>query len=172
MTEPSSPAARKVDHTRVEMTQVVMPQATNPLGNAFGGQIMAWVDICAAVAAGRLCRTPVVTASIDAVHFLSPVRLGHVVILRAQVNATFQTSMECGVSVFAEDPLTGEVHKAAKAYATFVSLDADGKPQPVPELILESGEDQRRAADAAKRRAHRLEIRREENKKRAAREAV
>lgn len=167
MKQPVATDARQVSHTCVEMTQVVMPQATNPLGNAFGGQIMAWIDICAAVAAGRLCRAPVVTASIDAVHFISPVRLGHVVILKGQVNATFQTSMECGVSVFAEDPLTGDVHKAAKAYATFVSLDADGRPQPVPDLILTSDEDRRRARDATARREHRLKIRREENAKRA-----
>lgn len=169
MNEQSAFAARHVSHTRVEMTQVVMPQATNPLGNAFGGQIMAWLDICAAVAAGRLCRTPVVTASIDAVHFIAPVRLGHVVILKGQVNATFQTSMECGVSVFAEDPLTGEVRKAAKAYATFVSLDADGRPQSVPELILDTDEDRRRAEDAQARREYRLRIRREEHVKHTAR---
>lgn len=148
-----------VSHTRVEMTQVVMPTFTNPLGNVFGGQILAWIDICAAVAAGRHCRTPVVTASFDAVHFIAPVKQGHIVVLRGQVNATFHTSMECGVSVYAENPLTGDIHKAARAYATFVSLDDAGHPREVPPLVLESDEDRRRARDAALRREARLEIR-------------
>lgn len=161
MPAPTDPIQRTVARTRVEMTQVVLPQFTNPLGNVFGGQIMAWVDICAAVAAQRHCRSPVVTASIDAVHFIAPIKQGYVVILRGQVNATFHTSMECGVTVIAEDPLTGEVHKAAKAYATFVSLDEGGCPQPVPPLVLESEADKRRAREAERRRAQRLEMRRQ-----------
>lgn len=160
MPSPTNPTERTVALTRVEMTQVVLPQFTNALGGVFGGQIMAWIDICAAVAAQRHCRAQVVTASIDAVHFIAPVKQGHVVILRGQVNASFHRSLECGVTVIAEDPLTGEVHKAAKAYATFVSLDPTGRPQPVPPLLLETDDDKRRAREAELRRARRLEMRR------------
>ena len=160
MPRSKDPIRRTVAGTRVEMTQVVLPQFTNPLGNVFGGQIMAWVDICAAVAAQRHCRSQVVTASIDAIHFIAPIKQGYVVILRGQVNAAFHTSVECGVTVVAEDPVTGEVHKAAKAYATFVSLDEQGCPRPVPPLLLETDEDKRRAREAERRRAQRLEMRR------------
>jgi acyl-CoA hydrolase len=145
-----------VARTRVEMTHHVLPEFTNSLGNVFGGQVVSWIDVCAAVAAQRHCRSVVVTASIDAVEFLLPIKLGHIVILRGQVNATFNTSMECGVSVFSENPLTGEVRKAMKAYATFVALDDYGRPKPVPKLVLDGADDIRRLADAQERRAQRL----------------
>ena len=145
-----------VARSRVEMTQHVLPEFSNSLGNIFGGQVAAWIDICAAIAAQRHCRCVVVTAAIDAIQFILPIKQGHIVILRGQVNATFRTSMECGVSVWSEDPLTGEVKKAMKAYATFVALDDTGKPKPVPPLVLLHDEDRRRADDAAHRRAIRL----------------
>lgn len=148
-----------VARSRVEMTQHVLPEFSNALGNIFGGQVTAWIDICAAIAAQRHCRSVVVTASIDAIQFILPIKQGHIVILRGQVNATFRTSMECGVSVWSEDPLTGEIHKAMKAYATFVALDDAGKPKPVPSLVLLTDEDRRRAEQAAKRRADRLAAR-------------
>lgn len=157
---------RTVARTRVEMTQVVLPQFTNPLGNVFGGQILAWADVCMAVAAQRHCRLPVVTASIDAVHFIEPVKGGDVVILRGQVNAAFKTSMECGVTVLSEDPLTGEVRQAARAYSTFVALDAHGRPAEVPPLVLETEEDRRRAEAAAARRQQRLAMRAAERRHR------
>ena len=145
--------------TRVEMTQVVLPQFANAHGNVFGGQIVSWIDICAAVAAQRHCRNQVVTASIDAVHFIAPVRLGHIVILKGQVNAAFRTSMECGVSVWMENPETGEKARAAKAYATFVSLDQNGNPMLVAQFAPTTNEEKRRAADAFMRRKGRLELR-------------
>lgn len=148
-----------VRHTSVEMTQVVLPQFTNSLGNIFGGQIMAWVDICAAVAAQRHCRSAVVTASIDAIHFISPIKQGHIVIFKSQVNAVFNTSMECGVSVWSENPLTGEVRRAAKAYATFVALDEYGRPKAVPSLRVETDDDKRRCEAAKIRREQRLNLR-------------
>lgn len=160
MSQSDPQSACTVSRSRVEMTQMVLPQFTNPLGNVFGGQIMAWVDICAAVAAQRHCRSQVVTASIDAVHFIAPVKQGYVVVLKGQVNAAFRTSVECGVKIVAENPVTGETHTAAKAYATFVSLDEEGRPLPVPDLILEGPEDIRRAQEATARRAARLEMRR------------
>ena len=151
-----------VARSRVEMTQHVLPEFANSLGNVFGGQVMAWIDICAAIAAQRHCRSVVVTASIDAVQFIEPIKLGHIVILRGQVNATFRTSMECGVSVWSEHPLTGEIRKAVKAYATFVSLDDQGRPHAVPPLVLFDDDDRRRVREAQARRAQRLAVRRPE----------
>jgi acyl-CoA hydrolase len=148
-----------VSRTRVDMTQHVLPQFANSLGNVFGGQVLAWIDICAATAAQRHCRSVVVTASFDAVEFLLPIKLGHIVVLRGQVNATFNTSMECGVAVWSENPLTGEVRKAMRAYTTFVALDEYGKARPVPKLVLETEEDQRRHREAEERRAKRLATR-------------
>ena len=148
-----------VARSRVEMTQHVLPEFSNSLGNIFGGQITAWMDICAAIAAQRHCRSVVVTASIDAIQFMLPIKQGHIVVLRGQVNATFRTSMECGVTVWGENPLTGEVKKAMKAYATFVALDDQGKPMPVPALVLLTSEDRRRADGAAIRRSARLAAR-------------
>lgn len=148
-----------VARSRVEMTQHVLPEFSNSLGNIFGGQVAAWIDVCAAIAAQRHCRSVVVTAAIDAIQFILPIKQGHIVILRGQVNATFKTSMECGVSVWSEDPLSGEVKKAMKAYATFVALDQHGKPTRVPPLVLLTDEDKRRAEGAAHRRAARLALR-------------
>lgn len=152
---------KTVARTRVEMTHVIQPPHTNVHGTAFGGQIMAWIDVCAAVAAARHCQMPVVTASVDAIQFITPIKLGDVVILKGQVNAVFHTSMECGVGVYAENLITGEIVKAASAYATFVAIGAaDGKPQKVPPLILENSEDVRRAKEANTRREQRLANRR------------
>lgn len=150
---------RTVARTRVEMTHIILPQFTNSLGNVFGGQLMSWIDICAAIAAQRHCRGTVVTASIDAVHFIAPVRAGHIVILRGQLNATFRTSMECGVQVSMEDPMTGFSARAAKAYATFVRIHDDGHPMEVPPLALLGDEDHRRDVDARERRRVRLQMR-------------
>jgi acyl-CoA hydrolase len=148
-----------VKATRVEMTQVVLPGNTNALGNVFGGEIMSWVDICGAVAAQRHCRSVVVTASFDEAHFIEPIRQGDVVILRGQVNAVFNTSLEAGILVESEDPLTGERRRAVKAYATYVALDRHGRPQKMPPLTLSTPEDERRFRAAEKRRAHRLKMR-------------
>ncbi len=147
--------------SRVEMTHNVLPEFANALGNVFGGQVVCWIDICAAIAAQRHCRSVVVTASIDAVQFLLPIKLGHIVILRGQVNATFKTSMECGVTVWSENPITGEIRKAMKAYATFVALDDYGRPHTVPQLQLLDDGDHRRAEAAVRRRAERLVARSE-----------
>lgn len=151
--------AGTVRETRVEATHAVMPQSANIHGTAFGGQIVSWIDICAAMAAMRHCKRPVVTASFDAVHFIAPIKLGEAVILKGQVNAVFNTSMECGILVLSENLLTGEVAKAAKAYATFVALGDDGKPCVVPELIMETDEDLRRLKEAKLRRRARLNLR-------------
>ena len=160
--EPEKTKRSAIQQTRVEMTQMVLPQFTNALGHVFGGQMMSWIDICAAVAAQRHCRSQVVTASFDDLHFIAPVKQGHILILRGQVNAAFRTSMECGVSVWMEDPLTGIRKKAAKAYATFVALDEEGHLKPVAPLEPETEEEKRRASQALKRRQDRL-MRRQES---------
>lgn len=147
--------------TQVEMTQIVLPSHTNNHGTIFGGQVAAWCDICAAVSAQRFCRGSVVTASMDQLHFLEPIRKGMVAIFLSQVNQAWRTSMEVGVRVLAEDPMTGERRHCCSAYLTFVALDTEGLPTEVPELDLgEEVEWHRRAKEANIRKAHRLELKR------------
>ncbi len=117
---------------------------------------MQWIDVAAAIAAARHSQSAVVTASMDRLHFLQPVRLGGVVIVQAQVNYAARTSMEVGVRVFSEDPRTRERVQATRAYVTMVAVDDKGKPRVVPPLELETDEDRRRFAAAEQRRAVRL----------------
>jgi acyl-CoA hydrolase len=145
-----------VARTRVELTQLVLPQFTNALGTIFGGQVAAWIDTCAAIAAQRFCRRQVVTASIDELHFLSPIQRGHIAIFRASVNAAWSHSMEVGVRVEGEDPLTGVRVHTASAYCTFVALDANGRPTAVPRIATETPDEARRQREAEARRAARL----------------
>lgn len=151
-----SKPAKSVSTSQVIMTQLVLPSHTNALGSVFGGTIMSWIDIAAAIAAQRHSNKEVVTASIDRLDFVAPVYKGWVVNLRASVNFTSRTSMEVGVRVEAENPRTGEIFHTASAYTTFVALGSNGKPAEVPELILESDEDKRRFAEAKQRREDRL----------------
>lgn len=143
----------------VEMTELVLPNDTNYLGNLLGGRLMHWVDIAAALSAmkhsGRVC----VTASVDEINFFEPIKLGHVVKLYAQVNRAFKTSMEIGVKVFREDPLNNTSAHTSTAYLTFVAIDHYGKPLPVPVLEPESGDDKRRFDEALFRREQRLKNR-------------
>lgn len=145
--------------TQVEMTQIVLPSHTNNHGTIFGGQVAAWCDICAAVSAQRFCRGSVVTASMDQLHFLQPIRKGMVAIFLSQVNQAWRTSMEVGVRVLAEDPMTGERKHCCSAYLTFVALDVDGNPTQVPDIDLgNNAEWHRRSREADIRKAHRLEL--------------
>jgi len=161
----SKSEARMVNDSRVEMTEVILPQYTNVIGTVFGGQIVSWIDICAAVSAQRHSRSVVVTASIDSVHFIEPIKQGQIVVLKGQVNAVFKSSMEIGVIVFTESPLTGERCKAVRAYCTFVALDANGKPKQLPDLLLKNDEDVRRHGEAHERRRLRLYHRKIEEKR-------
>lgn len=146
--------------SRVEMTEIVFPNDANPLGNVMGGRIMHWVDICAAVSAGRFARTPVVTASVDKIDFHRPVPVGGVVVLRASVNSTGRTSMEVGVKVWQEDRQSGLRKHVVSAYLTFVSLDPETrKPADVPMVLPKTADEKRRFRDARRRRAQRLELR-------------
>ena len=141
----------------VTMTQLVLPSHANNLGSIFGGVIMSWVDIAAAISAGRHCKKDVVTASIDALHFLAPIYVGWVVELRACLNFVSSKSLEVGVEVDGFEPRSNKRHHTASALLTFVALDEDKTPSLVPELIVETEEEKMRCEEAKKRRAHRLE---------------
>ncbi|MFN3455310.1 MAG: acyl-CoA thioesterase [Pseudobdellovibrio sp.] len=151
--------AKPVTRSQVIMTQLVLPSHTNSIGSIFGGTIMSWIDIAAAIAGQRHSGKEVVTASIDKLDFIAPVKKGWVVNLKASVNFTSRTSMEVGVRVDAENPKTGESFHTASAYLTFVALGSDGKPALVPTLILESDDERRRFNDAQKRRELRIQNR-------------
>jgi acyl-CoA hydrolase len=157
----AAPPASTPRASRVETANVVLPGLTNARGSIFGGMLMQWIDIAGAIAAGRHAQGSVVTASMDRLHFLEPVRLGAVVILQAQVNFAARTSMEVGVRVFVEDLRTRSRVQATRAYLTFVAVDEEGRPRPVPPLELEDDEDRRRFALAARRREERLADRRD-----------
>jgi acyl-CoA hydrolase len=149
------PASR----SHVELTELVMPSHANSHGTAFGGTVMAWIDLAAGMSAMRHARMPVVTASIDQLAFRSPVRIGQIALIRAQVNAVFATSMEVGVEVLTEEPFSGERHLCCEAFLTFVAVGKEGRPLPVPRLRAEGDEEQRREREAATRRAARLQLR-------------
>ena len=159
MSTPHRPAIQPQE-TDVEITQIVLPSNTNNHGTAFGGQMVAWMDICASVSAQRFARRTVVTASMDEIHFLQPVQRGMVVILRSKVNQAWTSSMEIGVRVEAEDPRSGDRVHCCSAYLTFVALNDHGKPHQIP--VLDPGEDlenQRRAREAQARRDARMAAR-------------
>jgi acyl-CoA hydrolase len=143
--------------TRCVMTQIVMPMHTNGVsGVLFGGVMMQWIDVCAGVAAMRHARGAVLTASIDRLDFLSPVRVGEIVVLQAQVNFIARTSMEVGCRVETEDMRTQSRRYVTKAYLTFVAIDEAGRPRAIDRLALDTDEDRRREREAATRRADRL----------------
>ena len=142
----------------VVMTEIVLPSDTNAIGSIFGGKVMSWIDVAAAISAGRHARRAVVTASIDALNFLAPIKLGHIVHIRARVNYVSRTSLEVGVRVDSENPLSGEMTHTATAYTTFVALDDHGRPTPVPKILLETPEDHRRHDEAKKRRESRMRL--------------
>jgi acyl-CoA hydrolase len=139
-----------------ETVHVVLPNDANPLGFVLGGTVMHLVDIAGAVAALRHARVPVVTAAVDDLQFLHPIRVGDLMLLRARVNAAFKTSMEIEVEVFSEEALSGERQLTSRAYLTFVTVAKDGARQPVPPLRCETDEERTRARQAAVRREERL----------------
>jgi len=138
------------------MTQMILPPDANPLNAAFGGKVMEWIDVCGGIAAQRHCRQIVVTASMDDLHFHAPIRVGWIVTLRARVLAAFHTSMEVGVLVTGENPLTGERRLTTSALLTFVALGTNGVKVPVPPLALTTDAERRAFHDAQQRRADRL----------------
>src|SRR5580693_5530025 len=131
-----------------EYSELALPNDANGHGNLLGGRVMHLVDLAGALAAMRHARRPVVTASVDSLHFLHPVRIGQLMILRSSVNRVFRTSMEVGVKVLAEDLLTGEKLHTCSAYLTFVALDEDRRATPVAPVIPETEEEHRRYRQA------------------------
>jgi acyl-CoA hydrolase len=142
--------------SEVVMTQMILPSDTNTLHSAFGGRVMEWMDIAGAISAQRHCRLPVVTASMDELHFHASVQMGWNVTLKARVLAAFRTSLEVGVMVTAENPFSGDKHLTTSALMTFVALSGNGKAAEVPPLLLETAEERRTFEEAKARRAERL----------------
>lgn len=140
--------AKSPSQSAVESRYLIMPHQANPHGTAFGGVIVAWIDMTAAMAAQRHCGREVVTAGIDSLAFKEPVRIGDHVVLRASVNYVSRTSMEVGVRVTREDPYTGEEAVATTAHLTFVALDKNKKPAPAPPIRPETDQEKRRYENA------------------------
>ena len=151
------PSPQPARQSRAETAELLLPSDTNVHGTAFGGKIVQWMDLCSSMAAGRHCRQPVVTVSIDDLHFHAPIRIGEYALLSARVTAAFRTSMEVECVVTAENPTTGEKRLCTSAFLTFVALDARSRPLEVPPLLLETDEERRVFDEAKARRAARLE---------------
>ena len=156
MREVEKMQGKKVSETSVIMVQPMTPQDANQAGNVHGGVIMKLIDMAGAIVAQRHTRTNVVTASVDRIDFLHPVFIGDVLFLKASLNLVGRTSMEVGVRVESENPITGEIRNTASAFLTYVALDESGKPTEVAPLILETDDEKRRNQDAQARRETRL----------------
>jgi acyl-CoA hydrolase len=152
MTEPQSLAPRPVRESQSEMVEIVLPNDANPLGSLLGGRLMHWIDMAAAMAAHRHSHHYAVTASIDHLDFVTPVRVGEMVVLRSSVNRAFRHSVEVGVKVWVENYIAGSRRHVSSAYLTFVAVDREGHPLPVPPVVPETAEEKRRFEDAGRRR--------------------
>lgn len=141
------------------MTELVLPNHTNQLGNLLGGQLMHWIDICAALSAAKHNNRVCVTASVDRIDFHHPIKLGDAVTLSASVNRVFNTSLEVGVKVYAQNFRKGTKVHTNTAYLTFVSVDNNGKPVKATEAIPETADEKRRFDEALIRRENRLKTR-------------
>jgi len=150
--------AKRPSDSAVETRYLLMPHHANPYGTAFGGVIVAWIDMVAAMAAQKHCGREVVTASIDSLSFDEPIYIGEQVVLKASVNYVGRTSMEIGVQVSREDPCTGKSAAATTAYLTFVALDADKKPTAVEPIVPETDDEKRRYENAKTRVKARKEL--------------
>ena len=133
-----------------------MPNDTNPLGNLMGGKLLHWMDVCSAISAQRHCNRNVVTVSVDSVEFRQAIKLGEVVVIEGEVTRAFKSSMEIAMQVWAENLRTGSRRLCTTSYYTFVAVDADGKPVPVPQIIPESDFEKKRYTEAENRRNQRL----------------
>lgn len=149
--------SRKVAESQAERSEIIFPADSNALGNLFGGRLMQFIDLVGAVAAVRHCRAIVVTASMDHSDFVAPVHVGDLLILRASVNRAFHTSMEVGVRAMVEDALGQTLRHVSSSYVTYVAVDREGHPIPVPCVIAETEHQKRRFADAGRRREMRGE---------------
>jgi acyl-CoA hydrolase len=147
---------KRWQESATETAQVVLPNDSNPLGYILGGTVMHMIDITGAIACHRHTNALALTAGVDSLDFLHPIKVGDIIILKSRVTCTFRTSLEVEVEVFSESITTGERRLTSHAYLTFVSLDARGAPQAVPPLVVESPDDEARCRQAHTRRAERL----------------
>jgi acyl-CoA hydrolase len=156
----SNPAAKRASESATEMVEVVLPNDANPMGFMLGGNVMRLIDLAGAVAAIRHARSPMVTAAVDGLRFLSPIKVGDFVVLQSRVTATFHTSLEVEVLVYSEGALTGERQMTSRAHLTFVTLQRDGTRAKVPPLLVETDEERAAERDAQERHDAHLEGRR------------
>jgi acyl-CoA hydrolase len=138
------------------LVELVLPNDANTMGNVLGGRVLHWIDLAAAIVAHRHCRTEAVTASMDEVSFLAPIRVGQIAVIAACMTFVGRTSMEIRVDVQSEDLMSGERRRTSTAYLTFVAVDKNGRPADVPPLLLETEEEKREARAAEARRKERL----------------
>jgi acyl-CoA hydrolase len=157
---PEQLAPKPASASATETVQVVLPNDANPLGFILGGTVMHLIDIAGAIACHRHTRSLLVTAAVDGLQFLHPIKVGDLIILRARVTAAWSTSLEVEVEVFSEETLTGVRRLTSRDYLTFVAIDRDGQRVRIPGLVLETDDDRQKAADADQRRAERLKARR------------
>jgi len=147
---------KKASDSLVVMTELVLPNDTNVFGNLMGGRLMYWMDIAAAISAGKHCNAPTVTASVDNISFEAPIKLGNAVHIEAKITRAFNSSMEIHLKVWGEDITQQYRYKSNEAYYTFVALDPNRKPRPVPGLIPETEEEIKLYDGALRRRQLRL----------------
>ncbi len=146
------------------MHELILPNDTNLLGNVLGGRVMHLMDMCAAMSAYKHARTAVVTASVDRLDFLAPVKMGEIMILKSSVNYTGKSSMEVGVRIESENPKTGDIYHTSSAYLTFVSLNENGKPKRVDNINPENDNEIRRFNEGKVRHEERKERLRKDRK--------
>lgn len=148
--------SKKPDDSKVIMTEIVLPNDTNTFGNLMGGRLMYWMDIAAALAATKHSNAPTVTASVDNISFMNPIKIGNAVSIEATVTRAFNSSMEVHLKVWGEDFVQQYRYKSNEAYYTFVALDPNGKPRKVPQLIPETEDEMALYNSALRRRQLRL----------------
>jgi len=153
---PSASTSKPVSASTCMMTEIVLPNDTNGLGNMMGGRLLHLMDKCAAISAQRHANRVCVTASVDNVEFQSAIQEGEVVVIEGQVNRAFHTSMEVELNVWAENPREETHRKCNRAFYTFVALDEEGSPVAIPSIDPQSDAEQARYEGAAKRRDIRL----------------
>ena len=156
---PEQLTPKRASESATEMVQVVLPNDANPLGFILGGTVMHLIDIAGAIACHRHTRSLLVTAAVDGLQFLHPIKVGDLIILTSRVTAVWSTSLEVEVEVFSEETLTGVRRMTSRAYLTFVSIDHEGRRVPIPPLLLETAEERAKALEADLRRADRLKAR-------------
>lgn len=148
--------AKKPSDSFTIMNELVLPNDTNTFGNLMGGRLMYWMDIAAGMASGKHCNAPSMTASVDNLSFKNPIKLGNIVHIEAKVTRAFNSSMEVYLKVWGEDSLHQYRYESNEAYFTFVALDPNGKPRPVPPVIPETEEEKKLFDGALRRRQLRL----------------